>query len=85
VDRQHRECRRRRGREGRHSGGLPSGARVTAPTPHESRGWQRRSRGASASPPQVRGRGGAEEGPMTLRRTGPTQPRDVRRQRRIQP
>jgi hypothetical protein len=37
------------------------------------------------SPPRVRRRGGAEEGPATLRRTWPTQPRDVRRQRRIQP
>jgi hypothetical protein len=33
----------------------------------------------------VRGCGGAEEGPAALRRTGPTQPRDVRQQRRIQP
>jgi hypothetical protein len=33
----------------------------------------------------VRGCGGAEEGPLALRRTGPMQPRDVRRQRRIQP
>jgi hypothetical protein len=29
--------------------------------------------------------GEAEEGPAALRRTGQTQPRDVRRQRRIQP
>jgi hypothetical protein len=33
----------------------------------------------------VRGRGGAEEGPTALQRTRPTQPRDVRRQHRIQP
>jgi hypothetical protein len=57
----------------------PSGARATAPTPRESRGWQRRARGASASPPRVRGGGGAKEGPAALRRTGPTQPRDLRR------
>jgi hypothetical protein len=63
----------------------PSGARATAPTPRESCGWQRRGRGASASPPRVRRRAGAEEGPAALRRTGPTQPRDVRRQRRVQP
>jgi hypothetical protein len=37
------------------------------------------------SSPRVRGCGGAEEGPAALRRTGPTQPRDVRQQRRIQP
>jgi hypothetical protein len=48
----------------------PSGARVTTPTPLESRGWQRRSRGASTSYPRVR--------------IGPTQPREVRWQRRIQ-
>jgi hypothetical protein len=37
------------------------------------------------SPPRVRGCGGAEDGPAALRRTGPTQPRDVHRRRRIQP
>jgi hypothetical protein len=46
-----------------------SGARATAPTPRESRGWQHRGREAFASPPRVRGRGGAEEGPVALRRT----------------
>jgi hypothetical protein len=62
----------------------PTGARATPPTPRESRGWQRRGRGASASSPRVRGRGGAEEGPAALRRIGLTYPRVVCRQHRIQ-
>jgi hypothetical protein len=50
----------------------PIGARAVAPTARESRGWQRRGQGASASPPRVRGRGGAEEGPAAPQRIGTT-------------
>jgi hypothetical protein len=71
-------------RDARGGGGLPVRS-SRKPTPRETRGWQHRGPGAFASPPRVRRRGRAEEGPAALRRIGPTQPRDVRRQRRIQP